>query len=421
MDTPVRGTKRDGRAVRYPLLDVMRGLAALWVFTFHFPWKSAYVEQLPALNRIFQLGHLGVPVFFVVSGFCLMAASRATVFQQRGVGDFLHRRMKRIYPPLWCSILVIVTLPYIIEGISRIKTGVYLDPNPLFLNYSWSEWVGVFTLTQAFNPNYETIGERFTPITGVYWTLAIEVQFYLVMAVGLAVGRWSKYILGTVTILGFASLLLPSVFETGFFLPYWPMFALGIGLYVVIERGLTPTACFGTRTGPICLALIVASIAAIGFAMGVGTLEVSEGPVTHAFFCMYVALLLWLGHPFGERFAPENAPTGRLSRLGFRLLLGLGTISYSVYLLHGKLVSLTAQVVRQAVTPDSLAFLPITILVTILLCAVFYKYCERPFVSRSASRKDRAKPAPASVIVELPSTTPARQRMENEVTTCPPR
>lgn len=409
------------RPVRYPLLDVMRGLAALWVFTCHFPWKSAYAEQLPALGRIFQHGHLGVPVFFVVSGFCLMAASRATLFKGRGVGDFLHRRMKRIYPPLWCSILVIVSVPYLVELISSVKTGSYHDPQPLFLNYSWREWIGVFTLTQAFNPAYETIGERFTPITGVYWTLAIEVQFYVVMAVGLAVGRWSKYVLGTVTVLGFGALLVPALFETGLFLPYWPMFALGIGLYLAIERGLTPTACFGKRAGPICLALIAASTTATTVGMFLGLLVVPEGPVSHAAFCTFVAVLLWLGHPFEDRLSPERAPTGRVARFAFRMLFGLGTISYSVYLLHGKLVSLTAQIVRQVVTPDSLAFMPITILGTILLCAVFYRYCERPFVSRSANRKERPKSAPAVSVCELPSTTPVHARLENEVSICHPR
>src|SRR5262245_48025050 len=95
------GTRRPCCDVmRFALLNYLRGVAALWVFAHHLAWAR---DEVTAPGFILR-GYLGVPMFFVISGYCLAAAAR----QARDRGDstvtFLTRRLLRIYPPLWAAL-----------------------------------------------------------------------------------------------------------------------------------------------------------------------------------------------------------------------------------------------------------------------------------------------------------------------------
>ena len=56
-------------------------------------------EAYPFMNRIFRQGDLGVPLFFVVSGYCMMASARSAVRRDEPVKSYLWRRLMRIFPP----------------------------------------------------------------------------------------------------------------------------------------------------------------------------------------------------------------------------------------------------------------------------------------------------------------------------------
>ena len=187
-------------SVRFQLLDPLRGLAALWVFTFHYGFSNAFHQAFPWLTPAFGAGHLGVPMFFVISGYCLMASVRAAQRdQESSIGSFLRRRSLRI-------------LPYGVDHRSRHHpvrhrsreraqdghlpaSNCRRNINFGFLNYQPMESIRVVTLTQVFAPIAEgaprSLQFKFTSINAVYWTLAIEFQFYLVMAMALAFKSWA--------------------------------------------------------------------------------------------------------------------------------------------------------------------------------------------------------------------------------------
>ena len=91
-------------------LDVLRGVAILWVFLAHStgisyalpPWGKGWVREfagtaLPALMYPLTYGTAGVAIFFVVSGFCIhLSYLRGRPGDWRG---FFVRRFFRIYPP----------------------------------------------------------------------------------------------------------------------------------------------------------------------------------------------------------------------------------------------------------------------------------------------------------------------------------
>lgn len=223
---------------RFPLLDALRGIAAMWVFAFHYTFSDQFQSVLPHLHAVTRMGHLGVPMFFVISGYCISASAASSLSRGEPTRRFLYRRLRRIYPPYWFSVLVSVAVPFIVEGISAIKTGKFVMPDYGFISYTVGDWLMVVTLTKIFEP------EWFTGINGVYWTLAIEVQFYLAVALAVMTRRlWRS--LALVTFAAAGSLLFPGVLPSGVFLPYWPTFAAGAVLFAY--RDLIPRWLFNAE------------------------------------------------------------------------------------------------------------------------------------------------------------------------------
>jgi peptidoglycan/LPS O-acetylase OafA/YrhL len=385
----VRQTGREGAgSVKYHALDVLRGVAALWVFAFHLHIGYAIVGLNPIVEAVFRRGFLGVPMFFVISGYCLMASARSAARRGESARGFLYRRWLRIYPPFWCSIAVLVALPFLIEAISSLKTRNYVIPATSFPT-SASEWVGILTMTQIFRSHGQDLHEAFASINSVYWTLAIEVQFYVIVALALASGK----LLWSVTALSGLVALIPAAYTCGLFLPYWPMFAFGVILYWLLEHGWTPDLLFG-RNARAILALLLGLIVLGCWTIFVCTDFATTGPDSPSLglfsFAVVFAVLLWLGHPLDQAAASFLSPRGARPAWPLRVLLITGAMSYSIYLLHTKLCYLVMQFVRQVDQPGTVLFFAACFVGTVILCYPFYRICEKPFI-----RSQVAAPAPA--------------------------
>lgn len=95
-------------------LDVVRGLAALWVMLFHAwqygtpsgPVPTALPAWLP--YQIMAVGWAGVPLFFVLSGFLLTSLSIQR--PARSATSFWRRRVARILPAYWTQCLILTLM-----------------------------------------------------------------------------------------------------------------------------------------------------------------------------------------------------------------------------------------------------------------------------------------------------------------------
>jgi len=158
-------------------LDVLRALAFLGVYTFHmtgpFPalkltWNGNwfnYANWPPVLYWLLPvgMGWLGVPLFFVLSGFCIHYSTL-----KRGgaghfsTGDFYWRRWLRIYPTYFVCVIVCALLaPWL--------------PIKYFSN--WQEATG--QLTTHLLMIHNLVKMTFEGINGPMWSLGVEAQFYL--------------------------------------------------------------------------------------------------------------------------------------------------------------------------------------------------------------------------------------------------
>jgi peptidoglycan/LPS O-acetylase OafA/YrhL len=142
-----------GPGQRFVLIDGLRGLAALWVACFHI-YPASHAALPSPLDGLIRQGDLGVPVFFVLSGFAIAWSLRGVEFDLFQVGRFMLRRSIRLEPAYWVSIAVAGAL-----------TGA---PS------AWSVLLHVLYLPHIVGV---------AAIQGPYWSLFLEIQFYLFFVV----------------------------------------------------------------------------------------------------------------------------------------------------------------------------------------------------------------------------------------------
>ena len=382
-------------------LEIARGFAALWVFAFHL--MPLIAESSPHGMQFAQYGYLGVPLFFVISGYCLYSAAASNLRAQRSPWDFLQRRFLRIFPPFWISILVLAALPYLIEAISALKSGHFVRPEPAWLALGPGDWLQLATLTRVFTAQDGDLQAVFSVFNSVYWTLAIEFQFYLVMFAALFFRRWWKPLLIAVTVLS----LFPDLFGVpGLFLAYWPSFFVGLALRWLHERGATAHRVFGARAliySALALAvLVVAGLASVYSDRMSTLLSGAGGQAAMVGFAVYAAALLWLGGGIEQELTGTGAGGAVAHRL-LRPFLKLGASSYSLYLLHGKLFHLPELFIRQLVSPRNSLYPLLTMASTAVLCYGFYLLCEKPFMSKRYQRRLADDLAPDGAMPPRPS------------------
>lgn len=166
---------------RLGAIDFLRGVAALSVLCHH---AINYSNATPKdvlwfgwLYGIVDYGHLGVPLFFVISGFCIhLNWARQNVSVKKNDVDFVgfwKRRIRRLYPPYVVALCISMSLVVTAFWLGRNFPLISLYPEP-----KW-KWMMADFLTHAlmlhgFHPIFDRAGGN-----PPFWTLAREEYFYL--------------------------------------------------------------------------------------------------------------------------------------------------------------------------------------------------------------------------------------------------
>lgn len=337
-------------------VDGLRAVAALWVVFFHV-WVISGVRfpGIPALDFLLGSGSTGVSLFLVLSGFCLyapFAAGRAGRFRP---GEFFIRRFRRLLPAYYVSLVL-----------------------ALALNLATATWQGLVPLTQS-----EAIWQLLTHVTfthtwfessfyylnGAYWSLGLEWQLYL----GLPVLVWAirrfglPGTIGAVVLVNLGYRLALESAETQGWLDgssmlattvlpnqlpgRWAEFALGM---VAAELHASGRLEAWTEHRHRILAAMLAMVPVALFA--------SRLAVGHMVYGVLFTLLLMLVLTSGTRIAQVFASPP---------LVAIGTMSYSLYLVHQPLIQVLGHALALEVTNVSptitffglVALLPVIFLV----------------------------------------------------------
>ena len=104
-----------------PSMEGIRGIAVFLVFLVHYnslvrSWVSG--DTIYILNFISQLGHLGVDLFFVLSGYLIYGS----IMKQQDfiITKYVKRRMLRIYPTFLMVFSIYIVLSFLFPNESKL-------------------------------------------------------------------------------------------------------------------------------------------------------------------------------------------------------------------------------------------------------------------------------------------------------------
>lgn len=161
-------------ASRFAFVDALRGIAALCIVLFHIWWyeprpRAALETAHWTIEEAMRRTRGGVQILLVISGFVIAYTMRRTWFNLPEARSFLARRVVRLVPAYWVALGFVV----LIDAICR----QYLDlPPPNDGRLTVLRAVTHMTFLQDVF-RQEALGAG-------YWTLCIEMQFYIVSILG---------------------------------------------------------------------------------------------------------------------------------------------------------------------------------------------------------------------------------------------
>ena len=329
---------------RIEIVEGLRGLAALAVAWFHFTNANTAFPTVGWLRASGTYGWLGVESFFVISGFIIPYAMLRAGYRLAAWPVFLAKRLLRLEPSYLVSILVTLALGWMSwtsapsPNVTRqpptaIQVLLHVGYLPALFGYAW--------------------------LDTAYWTLAIEFQYYLLMAVSFC---WLAHQSARIRCSCFAAAcLLPfAVSSDNLVFHYLGVFALG-------------TATFWRHSG-----LLTGGRYLIFLAAATGVTSATLGP---AVAVVGIGTALVIGY---------SGYGGYGTRLRWRplaLMARTGALSYSLYLIHGsvgeRVVNLGA---RYAHAPMAqMTVMVAAVVVSTGAAYALYRLVELPAIRASAS------------------------------------
>ena len=305
-DAPLR---RDAGNLRYrPDIDGLRAIAVLSVMFFHVGFAR------------FSGGWVGVDVFFVISGFLITRLIRdeydAGTFSFAG---FYARRARRLFPSFFFTVAA-----------SFIAGSVIFDP--VYLQHFAGEVVyAIVAASNVFywlDGGYFGVAEQYKPLLHT-WSLGVEEQFYLIwpLTIVLVLRYCRRYLWLVLAVASLVSLLLAEYLfysdraRAVFLLLPGRIFEFAIGAMLVW------LVKYQSRSRALLDAALVLGLALI-FAAVFGFTAKTPFPGIYALVpCLGAALAIFGGAATHLRWIVAN-----------RLMVGIGKISYSLYLAHWPII-----------------------------------------------------------------------------------
>jgi peptidoglycan/LPS O-acetylase OafA/YrhL len=343
---------------RLASIDVLRGVAAVLVVLQHSVehYDNALINYVH--QNVINFGQIGVLVFFMISGYVIPYSQAGS---GRDLKAFWLARIFRIYPLYIFVILLNLILALVLFRTAMPDLGPSLLAHVIFVQ----EWIGL--------PNFG----------GPSWTLFLELVWYVLFAALVFIRREKdagKLYLGLMAFLAVFLVVNIAVHRQ---LPFGKIaflvsFFLGYITYLVRTDALTLSRYRIYFATSLLLTMVIMFVSYAIFR------DATKPGIS--FLCIIlnwsVATVIFLGLLFGW--------TGGHSRI----LIYIGTVSYSVYLLHDTVINLF-----RFTRIDSLIYVPLVLPATIALAHFTYTFVERPGIraGKALSGRPKAPVPPANL------------------------
>ena len=339
-------------------LTSLRFIFALMVFTSHFCLIDISDKTLSGFyNTLFPEGFMGVSFFFILSGFILALNYQERLLSgQTTAGEFYIARVARIYPLHLFTLICSMPLLYSIFVSQPVSFFARLTLNTFLL--------------QSFIP----IRDFYFSFNIPSWSISCEMFFYLMFPLIIALlfrfKNAYKFILVILVLLPVGILFCPDSIEHGMFYvnPFFRItdFMIGILLYNVYEkhwlRGLFKTRLLST----------VMELASLGI-MVLFMAYHKDVPEGYRYSCYYWIPMIVIIFVFSYQ-------SGLVSTLlSNKVMVLLGEISYSFYLLHYLVIRYATALARKFQFAINDYIFILIILAIVLLGSYFtHKLIEQP-------------------------------------------
>jgi peptidoglycan/LPS O-acetylase OafA/YrhL len=316
-------------------IDILRGFAAAAVVLFHYTYQYNIEVKGYQINFPFEFtyGHLGVELFFVISGFVIIMS----VEKHNAIKPFIISRFSRLFPAFWVTSLFV----YIITMLAQFENKMI--GFKLFL----------LNLTMINGLTHKTP----TFLQDVYWTLSSEMNFYFLVIIIIWLNLLKK--INTLIIIGIVIYFFLNYFNSQ--VPYF----IYIYKYIFILNNL-----------PL-------------FFAGILFYKLSKKDDTRLILYLYLFLnYLVYAYFHGLRYSISLA----LFYLVFILILNgsfkfvinrftvfFGTISYALYLVHQNIGYILLKAMNQLHINIYLG-LTLILFIVIFLAYLITRYIEKPFI-----------------------------------------
>ena len=339
-----------------PEIDGLRAIAVASVIIYH-------AQIFLFGHQLFKGGFIGVDIFFVISGYLITSIILKELVTTHSFSfkNFYERRIRRLLPVL--LFVILVSLPF---------AWIYLLPSS-FIDFSKSV---LYSLGFSSNFYFHYSGQQYGAQSGLLkpflhtWSLAVEEQYYILFPIILLITfkYFRKYLI-QILILGFfisfflADYTSRNYPSTSFYFLHtrmWELLAGSILAYFEITKG--------GRNKYEKLNLILPTI---GLLLIAHSLLFFNDEMFHPSFLTLspiigVCFIIWFSNK-------DDLITKILST---KLFVGVGLISYSLYLWHYPIFAFER--ITEFSNNDILKQLFLA-LATLLLSVTTYYFIERPF------------------------------------------
>jgi peptidoglycan/LPS O-acetylase OafA/YrhL len=327
---------------RFYEIDLLRFISAFFVVIFHYTY-TGYMEgfstivNFEAVREYSRYAYMGINFFFVISGFVIFMS-----IEKGGARQFLLSRFSRLYPAYWAA-LCLTTLVTLVIG------------------------ANVFTVTPwQFITNITMVNELFNEkaIESAYWTLFIELQFYLLVYILLLFGlmKYFQHIIAAILVASLFALYLPiaqnDTMWTEIF-PHWSgYFACG-GVFYLLRRD-------GVNTYRLSL-LVIAFLYVLKQSTLFGQLMSGWFKIEFNLYVIAIINSVFFASFCITAFCKEHF-------LRQRWCYYLGVLTYPLYLIHQHIGYM---VFNAFGTPENITYLVVAMVSLMLMLAWFiHRYIE---------------------------------------------
>lgn len=298
-------------------LDLLRFIALMMVVLFHFTARKYSLNPLNEthhfywLTEVSRLGHLGVNLFFIISGFVIIASAA-----NKQALDFLTARIVRLYPAFWAGVLL--------SAIFLLGFGYPIDARAPDHIITIKQILYNLTMFSGY------MGDDYIDI--VYWSLQVEIKFYFLVLIlimlrqinNIEFGLWIWLALSIVLFHVPQDNLVLKILKSASIFPYSPYFIAGVMFFIIRQDRFNFQRL---------LLLIICCYLAVLQAEIQAKLYIHNATSTQILYSQIMVVCFFV------LFAVLSA--GRLQIKKSNIIFYLGALTYPMYLIHNMIGKVT--------------------------------------------------------------------------------